>query len=170
MRRGHLRTQSGPCRPGCDPGHNAEGHSTLVKCISRERCSVSRILIICVGCKPSSFGTVLLCEPPRFHKLGYEYASHTPAPKGGKYAAFGHILQDGCALPPDFLCVLHVGMCARAVGTHDKTLRGCVRLTLSPVLHCSSRKQEGYHLSFGWICQRWKDPFPLRAGLCNELS
>ena len=70
----------------------------------------------------------------------------------------------------DVLCVLHVGMCAWAVGTHEEALCGCVCLTLFSVLHCSSRKQKGYHLSFGWIVQRWKDQFPLRAGLCHERS
>lgn len=67
------------------------------------------------------------------------------------------------------LCILRVGMCAH-VGTHEEALCGCVCLTVFSVLHCSSRKQKGYHLSFGWIVQRRRDQFPLCAGLCHEPS
>ena len=61
----------------------------------------------------------------------------------------------------------HVCPC---MGTHEEaSVVVCVSLLFS-VLHCSSRKQKGYHLSFGWIVQRREDQFPLRAGLCHEPS
>lgn len=43
-------------------------------------------------------------------------------------------------------------------------------LMLFSVLYCSSSNQKGYHLSFGWITQRWKCQLPLCAWLCCHPS
>lgn len=59
---------------------------------------------------------------------------------------------------------------AHIVQSHTVCLPVSEYLTLFSVLHCSSRKQKGYHLSFGWIIQRGKHQLPLCARLCNELS
>lgn len=140
----------------------AERQGMLVASLPGKEGSAPRILIIFVGCKPSHFGTLSLSTSPLgFVNLAIDSPHKHQPPLEENMQPPAIFCEPDVLCLTDCLCALDVGMCAP---------RGCVRLTLFSVLHCSSRKQKGYHLSFGWIVQRWKDQFPLCAGLCHERS
>lgn len=116
-----------------------------------------------VGCTHSNSSTLSVREQSQFCTLGYQCASPAPATTRGKYAATCHILPMTCSatLTSSVLfCLRHV--CPHGKGTHGKPSQGAC-LTVFSVLHCSSRKQTGYHLPFGWIRQRWRKQFCLCA-------
>lgn len=112
-----------------------ERHSTRAEFIFRKEMFISRIPILFVGCKHSSFALRLSVSQLGFVNLAMNmpHRHQLPLEENMQPSAIFYKMDVLCLT--DFLCVLNVGMCAQVAGTHEKP-SGVVYV--SPCFLCST--------------------------------